>query len=458
MNQWKNFFLGLSLICCAGLEGASIELTATNKNIVVNGKEVDVLALTQPDGAFGLRLKKGDQFDVLLKNALEVPTSIHWHGLILPNPEDGVAFVTQFAVYPGTSYPYKFPLVQSGTFWMHSHVGLQEQRLLSAPLIIEEPDDKKIADQEVVIFLTDFSFKSPSEIFQMLRCNPMKGKMMSHEKMGQDLVDVDYDAFLTNYKTLENPDVVRVNPGSKVRLRIIDGSSSTNFFIHLGELKGELIAVDGNRVKPLQDSTFEVAVAQRLDIVVTIPQKGSVFPILAQGEGTDMQTGLILATGDKADIPGPSQKTTLKAGAFTNAQELKLRALQPLEKKSVDNRITLVLGGDMSEYTWTLNGQMWPEVTPVEVEKGQRVEIVFKNETTMSHPMHLHGHVFQVTAVNGQPIEGAVRDTVLVMPQQTVTIQFDADNPGVWPLHCHLLYHMEAGMFTVMRYKGYKQY
>lgn len=111
----------------------------------------------------------------------------------------------------------------------------------------------------------------------------------------------------------------------------------------------------------------------------------------------------------------------------------------------------------MARYVWTLNGQAWPEVTPIIIEKGQRVSLTFVNETTMSHPMHLHGHVFEVTNIDGQSFQGAVRDTVLVSPGSELTIEFDANNPGVWPLHCHLLYHMEAGMFTVVRYKGFVQ-
>ena len=195
--------------------------------------------------------------------------------------------------------------------------------------------------------------------------------------------------------------------------------------------------------------------AQRIDILITIPESGY-FPILAQGEGTDKQTGIVLLT-EPMPMPNLSERAPEKAGAVTNAQEAKLQALYPLPQRPVDQKVLVELGGNMANYVWTLNGQAWPEVTPIVVEKGQRVEIVFKNVTTMTHPMHLHGHVFQVTAIDGQEINGAMRDTVLVTPNSTVAIQFDADNPGVWPLHCHVLYHLEAGMLTVVRYKDYIQ-
>lgn len=430
----------------------SVELRIAEKEIDVKGKRVKVLTLVQPDGTHGLTVQEKDPFKVFLKNQLKVPSSIHWHGLILPNNQDGVAFITQYPIYPGLSYYYEFPLVQAGTFWMHSHYSLQEQELLSAPLIIKSAEDRELADQDVVMFLTDFSFKSPREIYNELRIPKQKGMKMG----AQDLVDVKYDAFLTNYHTLESPEVIQVKPGKKVRLRIINGSSATNFFILLGAMEGTAVAVDGNRIGPYRASKFELAVAQRIDIVVTVPRIGGSFPILAQGEGTNMLTGLILSTKEIV-VPKLSDKAATTAGALTNEQELKLRAYKPLSKKRVDRQIVVELGGDMAGYVWTINNQVWPDVTPIEVEKGERVEILFKNKSTMSHPMHLHGHVFEVTSVGGQLIHGAKRDTVLVMPQSTVAIQFDADNPGVWPFHCHILYHMEAGMFTVLRYKNFVQ-
>lgn len=449
--------LGILLIVCSSSQ--AVELSIVEKKLRVNGKESTVFAIVQPDGTPGLRTSKDIPFDVKLTNTLRVPSSVHWHGLILPNDQDGVAFITQYAIYPKQFYHYQFPLLQSGTYWMHSHLGLQEQKLLSAPLIISDPEDDRIADQEAIMFLADFSFTPATTIYENLRCKNAHKKMMNMTAMkmnAPDIVEVDYDAFLTNYRTLNDPDMIKSLPGAKVRLRIINGSSATNFFINLGSLVGEAIAVDGNRINPLKGSQFELAVAQRIDIIVTIPEQGGAFPILAQGEGTVKQTGLFLATGG-AKIPKLSEIAPIKAGPLTNVQESKLRALDPLPPKTVDNQMIVELGGNMINYVWTINNQAWPESTPLVVEKGQRVELVFKNKTSMSHPMHFHGHVFQVKSIDGIPINGAMRDTVLVMPNSTLAVQFDANNPGVWPLHCHILYHLEAGMFTVLRYSDFVQ-
>lgn len=438
----------------------AIDLNVIEKKIRVNGKEATIYAITQPDGTPGLKINKDQQFNVHLKNQLSVPTSVHWHGLILPNDQDGVAFITQFPIYPTLAYQYQFPLVQSGTFWMHSHFGLQEQQLLSAPLVIYDAEDEKLADQETIVFLTDFTFESPSKVFEQLRCKNYADNKMSSPKMMDmhkaDILDVEYDAYLTNDRTLKDPQIVEVIPEKTVRLRIINGSSATNFFINLGNLAGEAIAVDGNRIKPLTSSQFELADAQRIDILVKIPKEGGAFPILAQAEGTNRQTGLILASKNTT-VPQLSETAEKKAGPLTNAQETKLHALSPLSPKKVDKQLMVELGGNMSTYTWTINGQAWPESTPLVVEKGQRIELIFKNNTSMSHPMHLHGHVFQVTSIDGQLFEGALRDTVLVTPHSTLSVQFDADNPGVWPLHCHILYHLEAGMLTVVRYSDFQQ-
>lgn len=427
-------------------------LQVKEAEIIVNGKKARVFDIIGQDGVPGLILNKGEPFNVTLENRLQEPTSVHWHGLIDPSTQDGVPYVSQLPINAGEKYSYNFTLSQSGTYWMHSHLGLQEQQLLSAPLIILDPADSYLQELEVIMFLEDFSFKNPSIIFDQLK---RTGGMMGGGMMNADSSGIDYDAFLINRKAPSNPETIPVTPGKTVRLRIINGSSATNFIIDLGTLKGEAIAVDGSDILPIFGSQFEIAVAQRLDLRIKIPEGTQAFPILAIGEGVRLQTGLILATTG-APIPTIPEYAKKKGRQLSYHQEKIFKAKNPLPEKRIDRRLIANLSGGMPRYVWTINNLAWPNHRPLIVKEGERVELTFINNTMMSHPMHLHGHIFQVTEINGQSLRGALRDTVLVLPGSIVKVQFDANNVGNWALHCHILYHMEAGMMTTMIYEEYK--
>ena len=449
----------------------AIRLRATMRTLEINGKAASLMGLEQANGKQGLSLPAAQPFDVLLENKLAVPTAIHWHGLHPPNNEDGVPGLTQQPVPPNGSDRYYFPLKPAGTHWMHSHMGLQEAFLLSAPLIVHDPPDEPADEQQIVVFLGDFSFTKPTEIFAELRkpkAMAMGGKMGGGEMAGAktagktmamskpDVNDVDYDAYLANDRTLADPDVVKVEKNGKVRLRIINGSSGTNFFISLGDLKGEVIATDGMAVKPVSGSYFPLAIAQRIDLRVQLPREGA-FPILALREGSMEQAGIILATPGVAIRKLPVKNATA-AGLLTLDMESQLNAKDPLVARSIDQSFDLRLQGNMARYAWTINGIAFDTANPrgqtpqVQVKSGQRVALKFINETGMSHPMHLHGHSFQVIEINGKALNGALRDTVLVPGKTSVTVAFDANNPGAWYVHCHVLWHLAAGMATLVQY------
>lgn len=431
---------------------------------MINGQSTELYKIEQPDGTWGYHGVKGSFFDATVKNEGDEATVLHWHGLILPNDQDGIPWVTQAPILPGKDYHYHFALKQAGTFWMHSHCGLQEQLFLSAPFIIQDPTEKSLY-KDVIMFLGDFSLTKPKDILAQLKhptshmdLHQPSGKMeiSSHapQKQESTLNDVAYDALLTNYKTLDAPEIIRVKPGETVRLRVIAGSSMSNFFINTGLLSGKAIAVDGNDIKPMTNRQFQLAVAQRIDILVKIPEEEGAYPILAQGEGTTLQTGLILAT-EKAKIKPLSQKAIQMAGALNYNQEKMLKAIHPLKAKKVQQQLKMNLEGNMMTYTWTINHQAWPQIKPIQVDGNQRIELEIVNQSMMAHPIHLHGHVFEVTEIDGQVIhDGAMRDTVLVLPHSTVKVQFDSDNPGNWMLHCHMLYHMASGMVTFVNYQG----
>lgn len=441
------------------LSNKHIVLQVVPQKIVVDGKPSLIYRIKQPDGTLGITANEGDILNITVENKTDQPTSIHWHGLILPNNQDGVPYVTQFPIMPGKKYDYRFKLVQSGTYWMHSHFRFQEQKLLAAPFIIKSPDDASISNQEVVIILEDFSFKNPKILYKALRCKQYKKKiidtMPAMNITGKgDYNDVNYDAFLANERTLMNPQLIPITPNTRVRLRIINASASTNFFIETGKLESTIIAVDGQNIQPRQMNPFQLGIGQRVDILVQIPNGEGSYPILAQVEGTDRQTGFILAT-QAAVITKPGPNVNKRLPGFDYSQEIQLRTQKPLPQRSVSKIIPIVLQGNMMSYVWKINNQIWPNMTPITVTEGDRVELVFDNQTPMSHPMHLHGHTFQVTNINGQEFLGAKRDTFLVLPHSKVKIQFDASYPGAWLFHCHNLYHAAAGMMTKIMYQDF---
>jgi FtsP/CotA-like multicopper oxidase with cupredoxin domain len=268
--------------------------------------------------------------------------------------------------------------------------------------------------------------------------------------MAMDLNDIDYDAFLANDRTLADPEVIRTEPGGRIRLRLINGASATQFWIDLGALTGSVIAADGHPVRPVRGTRFPLAMAQRLDVLIDLPGNGA-YPILAQVEGKRARTGIVLAASN-ALVSRLASEAEEKAPAVDLSLEQRLEATNPPASRAADVSHRVILAGTMAPYAWSLNGEYWPNITPLMIGAGQRVAVEMVNHSMMAHPMHLHGHAFQVIGINGASLAGAVRDTVLVPPMGSVTIAFDADNPGRWAFHCHNLYHMMTGMMTEVRY------
>lgn len=465
----------------------ALPLRATSRTLDIDGKAATVWGLIGPSGA-GLVLAPDQRFRVDLTNDLPEATLIHWHGQIPPNDQDGVPDLPLSKLQPGESRSYDYAPIP-GTYWMHAHIPLQEMRLLAAPLIVRAPEDATADRQEVVMFLHDFSFKSPDEVMAEITGSagghggmdhgamPMGGSDgmtgMDHGGMGMDgtmpgvdmdgmdmgampgmsgmamdLNDYDFDAYLANDRTLSDPEVVQVEKGGRVRLRVINAAAATVFWIDTGGVSARLVEVDGQPVQPVAGSRFGVAMAQRLDLELDLTGSGA-WPILALREGARERTGLILATSG-ADVPKLSPLAEVAAPAFDTdlAQETGLVALEPLAERAPDRSHRIMLGGAMQPYRWTIDGRTWADHLPLTARSGERVEITFHNMSMMSHPMHLHGHTFQVVGINGRRIAGARRDTVLVPPMAMVTIALDAGEAARWMLHCHHMPHLQAGMMT----------
>ncbi len=397
---------------------AATALAVDSRTIEVAGRAAKVYGLLQPDGTHGLTAAAGGAFRVDLTNRLGEPTLVHWHGLTPPQGQDGVPVLQQPELAPGASYSYDFALARPGTNWMHSHVGFQEQQLLAAPLIVTDPAEAGLDEQPVVILFHDFTFRDPTEILAGLggvpdmpgmgTTAPMAGMQhggtaapagtmagmdhgaMAAGSMQPDLNDVAYDAFLANDRTLDDPEVVRVTPGDRVRLRLINGASASNMHVELGALDGTLTAVDGMRVVPVTGSRFPLGVAQRLDIALVMPPAAGAWPILAQVEGLTDRTGVILVT-EGAAVRRLSPRSDAVAPPVGFDLEARLRARDPLPARTADRRHAVTLGGSMAPYVWTIDGRTWNDHRPLDVRSGERVEIEIRTYDGASR--YVYGHV-----------------------------------------------------------------
>ncbi len=447
----------------------AMSLNAATRVLDVNGRAATVFGLEGPSGQ-GLILDPGQRFSTNLSNRLDVPTLIHWHGQIPPNEQDGVPDLPRPMLQPGETRAYDYePL--SGTYWMHAHIPLQEMNLLAAPLIVRSAEDVVADRQEVVMFLHDFSFKAPEEVMQEITGghggghdmgaiedhaapdasmdhSGMQMDMSAMQGMAMDLNDYDWDAYLTNDRTLSDPEVVMVEKGGRIKLRVINGASATVFWIDTGGLSARLVAVDGHAVQGFEGSRFGIAMGQRLDLELELAGEGA-WPVLALREGAKERTGLILATPGKTigKIPALGESDA-PAFDIDLSQELKLRASDSIPSRAPQRSHMVMLGGSMQPYAWTIDGKVWGDHKPLLAKAGERVEIMFHNMSMMGHPMHLHGHVFQVVGINGKRFDGARRDTVYVPPMAMVTVALDAGEAARWMLHCHHMPHLQTGMMT----------
>jgi len=267
-----------------------------------------------------------------------------------------------------------------------------------------------------------------------------------------DLNDVAYDAYLANERTLADPEIFYVEKDARILLRIINSAAMSAFHVDMGDVDATLVAVDGQDVEPIISRRFPIVVGQRLDLIIDLPGSGKAFPVLFILEGERKRTGVILAQPNAA-IGRLEDKAKENTPALDLDLEMRLKAASPLSRRKADRSYALDLTGDMARYVWSINNNVWNKDTPpLPIAKNERVELTLTNRTMMPHPMHLHGHRFQVVEIDNMRISGAVRDTILVPPNKRVVLAFDADNPGTWAFHCHLAYHMHAGMFTTFKY------
>ncbi|MCK6478818.1 MAG: multicopper oxidase domain-containing protein [Planctomycetaceae bacterium] len=494
----------LAVAAMAGLaiaETREYDLVVDEGEVEIAGKPRHAMTLNGSVPGPTLRFKVGDEAVIHVRNRMKVETSIHWHGLLVPNSQDGVPYLTTPPIAPGTTFTYRFPIKHSGTYWYHSHTGLQEQVGVYGSIVITPEEGEPVkADREHVVVLSDWTDEDPYEVMRTLMRGSdwysvrkgtlptiagawREGKLGSYFRMQwnrmppMDISDVAYDAFVANGK--ERLDL-EGRPGETIRLRIIDAAASTNFFLNssLGPLT--IVAADGPSVEPYAVDGFMIAIAETYDVLVEVPAEGT-WEIRATAQDGTGHASMYVGSGPEhaaPDIPKPDLYSMdhLLGGAMESLGHGKgargheghgqesaeaarplspyrgLRAVSPTRARegAPVREIELRLTGDMIRYIWSFNGKTLAEDGTIRIRQGEVLRIALVNDTMMNHPLHLHGHFFRV--LDGDDEEAPLKHTVDVPPMGRRLIEFDANETGDWFFHCHVLYHMDAGMARVFSY------
>ncbi|UCF91128.1 MAG: multicopper oxidase family protein [Desulfobacterales bacterium] len=407
-----------------------------------------------------IRVREGETIRVILKNYLPEATTIHWHGVPVPNAMDGVPGVTQPAVRPGGTFVYEFEARPAGTYIYHSHAKYQLDQGLYGPLVIEASPPRESYDREYSLMLEDWVMQDGGGISRTQRRPPM-GMMggMRHGRMrspspGGPLQEPFYDGYAVNGRVYPAISPLEVRPGERVKIRLMNASSATIYYLRLAGHPLTITHLDGQPVRPVETDVLRIGMGERYDVMLTADNPGSWLLAASEegfGEGRlrvplryrgvrpqepvppTFRPGLRMATYQDFSAAGPPEGPADAAGRFYGQ----------------------TLSGGMHSPFWSINGRLYPDAEWLTVRNGERVRLSYGNDSMMPHPMHLHGHFFQVVNPALPPNLWVTKDTVIVDPMQRLDIEFRADNPGHWFHHCHNLYHMEAGMANVVVYEGW---
>lgn len=568
----------------ATLSGPDIALTVDHTAWSIGGRKGHAVTVNGTIPGPLLRLRQGQTVRLAVTNRLEEETSIHWHGLLVPFQMDGVPGVSFPGIKPGETFTYTFPIKHAGTFWYHSHSGLQEQMGHYGPLILEpEGTDPVAFDREHVVVLSDYSFMHPHTIFKRMKQMPgvfnyqkqtlmglLAGKdlalkdrlMWANMRMDPtDISDVTGAAYtyLINGHAPEDNWTALFKPGERVRLRIINAAAMTIFNVRIPGLKMTVVQADGENVRPVDVEEFQIGTAETYDVIVrpddaaytlvaeSIDRSGMGVATLAPREGlraeipplrerpilTMKDMGMDMGGSGMSSMPGMSGMSGMDHGAMPGMDHSKMadmgqmdhaamagmdhskmegmdhsamagmdhgamnmrdaakapqvkmgpgvQTISPMPKdrlgepglglenvghkvlvytdlvaltpnpdtRAPSRELEIHLTGNMERFMWSFDGEKYSEVkAPIAFRTNERVRVTLVNDSMMTHPMHLHGHFFEL--VTGNPGHHPRKHTVNVAPGGKVTFDLTADAPGDWAFHCHLLYHMHAGMFQVV--------
>jgi CopA family copper-resistance protein len=519
-----------------GLSGDEISLRVAHRMLRVNGRDTHAVGINGTVPGPLVRLREGQNVRISVINDLpDEDTSVHWHGLLVPFQMDGVPGISFPGIRAGTRFTYDFPVRQSGTYWYHSHSGLQEQIGHYGPIVIDPAGADPVAfDREHVILLSDHSAMHPHAIFRKLK---QQGGYFNYQKQtlvgqlsGRDQKTA--DRFAWGGMRMDPTDISDVTgstytylvnglgpkdawtglfrPGERVRLRVINASAMTIFNLRIPGLPLTVVAADGQAVRPVTVEELQIANAETYDLIVTPPhdrayplvaetidRSGMALAMLAPRTGMvaaapplrrrplatmkdmgmemsgmdpammDMSSmhmgmrdarnapGLPLGPGVQTIAPMPADRMGEPGQGLVDAghKVLVYTDLRSLDRnpdvRAPSRAMQIHLTGNMERYMWAFDGRKLSEVKdPIPFRAGERVRITLVNDTMMNHPIHLHGHFFEL--VTGQGDHAPRKHTVNVQPGGTVTFDLTADAVGDWAFHCHMLYHMHAGMMQIV--------
>ncbi len=520
------------------------DLTVTDTIVNYSGKEKRAIAVNGLIPMPTLTFTEGDIAEIVVHNKLKESTSLHWHGLYLPNKEDGVPYLTQMPIEPNETFTYRFPIIQNGTHWYHSHSGLQEQIGMYGSLILlkkkDDPTFRKGIDDlpEAPIILSEWTDIKPENVHRMLHnANDWsaikKGTVQSYSEaikaghfktklgnewkrmLAMDVSDVYYDKFLINGENESK--LSQFKAGEKVRLRISNGGASSYFWLNYAGGKMTVVANDGNDVEPVEVDRLIIGVSETYDVVVAIPNENTSYEFLATPEDRTKSASIYLGNGIiqlKSRMPKLKYFEGMKMmndmmnmdgsmddmGMDMSLQKMDMNTVMypeisghpdmKMDKRQMDEKmdhskhstntdqdlVTLNYGmlkapfpttlpkdapvrelrfeltGNMNRYVWSMDNKVLSESDKILIKKGENVRITLYNGSMMRHPMHLHGHDFRV--LNGQGENAPLKNVLDIMPMETDTIEFLANVEGDWFFHCHILYHMMAGMNRVFSYEN----
>ncbi len=413
-----------------------------------------------------IRVREGEIIRVVLKNYLPEKTTIHWHGIPVPNAMDGVPGVTQEAVMPGESFVYEFEARPSGSYIYHSHFRYQLDQGLYGALIIDPSRPTESYDQEHTLLLEDWVMKDGGGVASTERRSPMGmmgGGMMMRGRMGRrrgfglregPLLEPMYDGYAVNGKVYPTMDSIVVNKGDRVKLRLLNPSSATIYELRLAGHVLTVTHADGNPILPIETDVLRIGMGERYDVMFTANNPG--YWLLAAresgyGEGLLRMPVQYRGVHRKNPVP-PEFHPGLRFTTYLDFQ-----ALYPSEDSPIrvaDRLYPQRLSGGMHSAFWTINGQVYPDSETLVIRKGEHIGMIYWNQSRMPHPMHLHGHFFKVVNPLLPRNSWIMKDTLIVDPMRRAEIEFFANNPGRWFHHCHNLYHMEAGMANLVVYQS----